>query len=276
MARQPAARVYAVVVWVALCLLLAKPAQAQFQPRPLNDPATGERYHIEVAAGFWFPTAEMSISSQSLGIPGSVIDFKKDLGLTDQRFPELHLELRGGRNKLRLQYIPIKYTQSGILSREIVFNAQKYTVGLPVNSELDWKAYRIGYEIDFVSKDRGFAGLIFDLKYTDVKAQLASPVATEFAQAKAPIPAIGGIFRVYPASNVSITGEITGFRLPEKLIKDTTGHYLDMVFYGTLNFTNNVGVQVGYRSIDVGYVVNAADTGAFKLKGLFFGLVGRY
>ncbi len=81
--------------------------------------------------------------------------------------------------------------------------------------------------------------------------------------------------RGYVVPNISITAEVTGFKLPESLIKDTTGHYVDVDIYGTVNFTNNVGVQVGYRSFDVGYLVES-DTGSFTLKGMFFGIVARY
>ena len=210
---------------------------------------------------------------------GSTIDFKKDLGLTDQRFPEVHLELRPTtRHKFRLQYIPIKYDQSAVLTRTVVFNGQSYTIGRAITSTLDWKAYRIGYEYDFISRDRGFGGFILDFKYTDVTATLstvASPIVTEFTKAEAPIPAIGGIFRVYVVPNISITGEVTGFTLPETAFKDTNGHYLDVNFYGTLNFTNNVGVQVGYRALDVGYLIKT-DSGSFTLQGVFFGVVARY
>ncbi len=272
----PPTRIYALVAAATSFVLLAAPARAQFQRRPLNDPATGEQFHIEAAAGFWYPTAEVSISSQSLGILGSTIDFKKDLGLMDRRFPELHLVLRPGtKHKFRLQYIPIKYDQTAAITRDIIFNGQKYRLGQLVTSTLDWKAYRFGYEYDFVTANRGFAGLVLDLKYTDVTATLISASLREFDRAKAPIPAVGGIFRVYPVPNISITGEISGFKLPDKLIKNTTGHYLDVDFYGTLNFTNYVGVQVGYRSFDVGYVVDT-DTGALTLKGMYFGVVARY
>ena len=258
------------------CVLLPTAARAQFQPRPLADPATGERYHIEAAAGFWFPSADISVASEALGIIGSRVDFKKDLGLTDQHFPELHLELRPApRHKFRFQYIPIKYEQSGLLTREIVFNGQLYRVGLPVTSTLDWKAYRFGYEYDFISRDRGFGGFVLDFKYTDVTATLASVLVSEFTKAKAPIPAIGGIARFYPVPNISITGEVSGFSLPESAIKDKNGHYLDVNVYGTLNFTNYVGVQVGYRSLDVGYLIDT-DTGSFTLRGIFFGIVARY
>ena len=39
-----------------------------------------------------------------------------------------------------------------------------------------------------------------------------------------------------------------------------------------MNFNDYIGVQVGYRSLDVGYLIKA-DTGAFKLKGIYFGAV---
>lgn len=261
---------------MASFMLVAVPASAQFRPRPTNDPATGETYHIEAAAGFWSPSADMSITSESLNIVGTTIDFKNDLGLTDHRFPELHVVLRPSKlHKFRFQYIPIKYEQSANPRRDIVFNGIKYSVGFPVNSTLDWKAYRFGYEFDFVSKDRGYGGFILDFKYTDVQASLQSPIAKEFAHARAPIPAIGGNFRYYVVPNISITGEVTGFKLPENLIKDATGHYVDVDFYGTINFTENIGAQMGYRSFDLGYLVKT-DTGNFKLKGLYFGVVARY
>jgi len=274
---RPAVSLY-VFVCLSLALLLPRTAHAQFQPRPIKDPATGERYHIEASAGFWFPSADMTISSQSLGIVGSLINLKDDLGLTDQRFNELHLVLRpSDTSKFRFQYIPISYEQTTTLTREIIFNGQRYTVGLPVNSSLEWKAYRFGYEFDFISRDRGYGGLVLDIKYTDVSATLATPLTKpEFTSAQLPVPALGGIFRVYPVPNISITGEITGFKLPSGLIKDTDGHYLDIDFYGTLNFTNYVGLQVGYRAFDVGYVVKAEDTGSFVVKGIWFGIVARY
>jgi hypothetical protein len=280
MRKRLAIPLYAFAGLTGALMLLASPARAQYIPRPLNDPATGETYHIEGGVGFWFPGAQMVVSSESLGIVGTpaerLIDLKTDLGLTDQHFSELHLVLRPSRtSKFRLQFIPINYTQSAIIRRRIVFNGQRYDVGLPVNSSLSWKAYRLGYEYDFVVTNRGYAGFLVEAKYTDVQVQLDSPITSEFARARAPIPALGGIARVYVVPNISITVDISGFKLPEKLIKDSTGHYIDVDVYGTLNFTNNFGAQFGYRSFDVGYVVTH-DTGSFKLKGLYLGAVARY
>jgi hypothetical protein len=261
---------------VLALLFAAAPASAQFAPRTLNDPATGEAFHIEGSTGFWTPTADMAISSESLGIAGSAIDFKKDLGLTDQRFHEFHVVLRPARkHKFRFQYVPINFVQESTIRRDITFNGQLYKIGLPVNSLLNWKAYRFAYEYDFLTRNRGFAGFILDAKYTDVKASLASPVTQEFIHAQAPIPAIGGIGRVYIVPNISITGELTGVKIPDSISKEYKAHYADLDIYGTLNFTNNVGVRGGYRSFDVGYHVDQ-DTGSFVLKGIYFGVVARY
>jgi hypothetical protein len=265
-------------VLVVLITLAATPAMAQFQPRRISNPATGESYHIEAAIGLWMPSADMQVSSEQFGIPGTRVDFKEDLGLEDQRFPEMHLVLRPAlKHKFRFQYIPITYTQGPVtVTRDIVFNGQLYSIGVNVESNLDWRAYRFGYEYDFLTKDRFFAGFVLDFKYTDVSAGLEVPgLIREEVHAAAPIPAIGGIFRGYVMPNISITGELTAFKVPEGLIEDSTGRYFDLDIYGTVNFTNNIGAMFGYRSLDVGYTIET-DLGDFRLKGLYAGAVVRY
>jgi hypothetical protein len=257
-------------------LVTARPAAAQFMSRSLSDPAVGENYVIEAAAGFWFPSADMTISSEGINIPGSQINLKRDLGLKDDSFPEIRATLRPARkHKFRFQFIPIKYRQDTTLTRDLIFNGQRYRAGLPVSSLLDWKAFRFAYEYDFIYRSRGFLGVVIDLKYTDVNAELSSAaVAREFAHKRAPVPAIGGIGRYYVLPNISITGEVSGVKVPN-IDDDYDGHYLDFDLYGTVNVTNNVGAQLGYRSFDVGYKIEG-DTGSFVVKGLYFGIIARF
>ena len=260
----------------AAVLCFAAPAAAQYKPRTVNDPATGEKYHIEAAADLWFPTADMVVSSEQLGIVGTQINFKNTLGLTDQRFPVMHLQLRPARShKFFLHYTPVNYTQTTTLNQDVVFNGIRYRLGLPVNSSLDWKTYEIGYEYDFVVKNSGFVGFILEAKYTDVNVSLSSPLASEFAHARGPIPALGGIARYYVVPNISITGEVSGFKIPDSIDSRYNAHYVDIDVYGTLNLTNNIGVKGGYRSRDVGYLIKS-DTGQFTMKGIYVGAVLRY
>jgi hypothetical protein len=272
-------RVVAAFAVCLIVLLAAASAQAQYTPRGLSDRATGETYHVEVGGYFWNPTPDIGISSESLPIVGqtaTLIDFVNDLGIEKSRFKQLKIVLRPGtKHKFRFEYTPIRYEAEGTIARNVIFNGIIFPVPLPVQTDLTWKAYRFAYEFDFLYRDRGFLGLVLEAKYTDVEATLTNIVDTQFVRARAPIPAIGVIGRVYVAPNVSITGEFGGFRLPEGIDENYRTSYYDFDLYGTVNFNDNVGAQFGYRSFDVFYRIDE-DEGSLELKGLYFGGVVRF
>jgi hypothetical protein len=265
-----------ILVWSAVLLLAATPARAQYGARQMADPATGETYHVEVSGDFWNPTPQIAITSEALGIQGTKIDFVTDLGIVKTTFRQLKVVLRPGRkHKFRFEYTPISYEAEGAIKANIIFNGIRYPVSLPVTSKLEWKAYRFAYEWDFVYHDRGFVGLVLDAKYTDVQATLSNVLDTEFVRAKAPIPTIGAIGRVYVAPNISITGELTGLGSGGLFGEDYRAHYVDFDLYGTVNFNNYVGAQVGYRSFNVFYHLKH-DEGELDLRGLYFGGAVRF
>jgi hypothetical protein len=265
-------------VVVSVCLLAAlstaAPAAAQFNA--LSSRATGENYHVEISGSLWNPAPTIFLTSESLeGIPGSRVDFVEDLGIERKWFTQLKVVLRPSeKSKFRFEYTPIKYQAETVLTRSIVFNGIRYDVSLPVESELTWRAFRFAYEYDFYYRDRGFIGLVLEAKYTDVKAQLINPLNEEFVHARAPIPAIGVIGRGYIVPNVAITGEFTFFKIPD-VSEDYGGNYYDLDIYGTVNFTENFGAQLGYRSFDVSYIAET-DNGDLRLRGIYFGGVVRF
>jgi hypothetical protein len=258
-------------------ILVAIPASAQFGAQSLSEPATGETYHVEVGGGLFSPTPTLFITSEGLGIPGDQIDFVREFGLDNKTFTQLRLALRPARkHKFRYEFLPIRYEKETTITRSIVFNGQRYNVSLPVLAELKWNAMRFTYEYDFVYNDRGFFGLVLDLKYTDVEAALTNAIiGREFAHAQAPVPAIGGTGRVYVVPNISITGEFTLFKLPSSFDEDYQASYYDFDLYGTVNFNNYIGVQGGFRRLSVFYQLER-DTGQMKMKGLYFGAVARF
>jgi len=263
------------VVWF-VCLLAwmisSAAAEAQYGTRRSSG-VVGEDYRIEVSFNIWAPQRDIVISSESLGVVGSSINAVEDLGFERESFPEFRAVLRPTQKfKFRIGYTPIKYEAETVLTRRIVFNGQNYNVGVPVNSKFDWKAWRFGLEYDFLYTDRGFLGFIVDAKYQNLRVDLNSPVAAEYASVKVPIPTIGVGGRVYVTDRLAVNGELTGLKLA---YQDEEGTYLDWDLGATYNFTRNVGVQAGYRWLSVDYEIDE-DFGDLQLNGLYFGGTVRF
>ena len=268
---------------LAAGLMAAAPAAAQYGAHPVSDPATGERYHVEISGSLWDPSPQIVISSEAFGIAGSDVDFVKDFGIDKATFRQLKFVVRPAtKHKFRFEYTPISYEAENTVTRTFIFNGQRYDIGLPVTSEIEWKAYRFSYEWDFLYRDRGFLGMLLETKFTDINATLSTAFAgvsdVEFAHARAPLPSIGIVGRVYPAPNISITGEFSGFWYHRNAVlenQDYGGKYYDFDVYGTVNFTDHFGVHGGYRSFDVFYKVKE-DNGTMTLRGLYFGADVRF
>ncbi len=262
-----------------LLAAMATPAAAQYSAPPLKPQGTiGESYHIQASAGLWSPGLIGVISSEQFGLAGSKIDFVTDLKFQQTRFADFRVELRPSkRNKLFAQYTPISYSSDTTLSREIIFNGQKFTANLPIKATFDWKVLRAGYELDIISMERGFIGAIIEARITDFGATLTAPATAEFTRAKAPLPAYGGIARAYILPRLAVTASATGFSLPQSLADklDATGNYLDIDIYATFNLNNYIGIQGGWRKMTT-TVTLKKDFGDMEYKGIWFGGVVRY
>ena len=274
-------RLYACFVGLTLGVLAASPAFAQYRPAASfnGSEAVGEDYHIEAAYAWWNAEPSLIVNSESLGIIGSDVDLITDLGIEKKRLGMFDLVLRPAqKHRFRFQRMPIKYeTDAFPVSREFVFNGQRYRLGLPVTTKVDFTTYRFGYEYDFLYFRRGFLGALVDLKYTNVDVSLESPIGTEFVSATAPVPTFGFAGRGYILPALAINGELTFFRTPDSLKEQFDGDasYTDFDLNGTFNINKNVGVKMGYRRTTVFYDVEL-DTGDLKFTGLYFGGVVRY
>ncbi len=273
-------------VFVPLCLalaLFASRAEAQFSARQT---VPGENYHLELAAMFWTPTPGIVLGSDGLAALGpNGVDFVQEFGIEDKRFTEFRAVLKGGRSKLRFSKVPMRYQQSALLQRTITFGGQTFNVAANADADLAWDTWTIGYENDFVSRSRGYLGFITELRFnkvvSDLSATSGATVATSFTEVKAPIPAFGVVARVYPHRNVSITGEITGFKVPGFLANrlldgdDVDANLRNIDIYATVSITRFLGIQGGYRSLTADYIVDD-DTGDLKMKGPYFGGMLRF
>ena len=261
--------------FLTMLLTFASSAAAQFFGQP-SDLPIGEDYHVELLAGMWDPTPSITISSEAFGIAGTNIDFTSDLGIAEKRFGEVRLRLRPGRkHRFRIDYVPIRYSAQSVLDRRLVFRGIEYDVGVPVTSTITWNTWRLGYEYDIIHRSRGYFGFIVEAKYTEIEASLDAEFGREFTRARAPIPAVGAVLRIYPLRVLGITAEVTGFKLPEGIDENYRGEDVDVDIYGTLNFTKQLGAQIGYRSLDLSYLFEE-DSGDMKLEGIYVAALLRF
>lgn len=239
-----------------LAVFAAAPASAQYRPYRAPSATTGENWHVEFSFGTWSPAPQLDVSSVGGLLAGSDVSAQTDLGMPKKLIEQFSLVIRPGiKHKFRVDYDPSSYTSSAVLARPIVFGGQEFAADSTVSTSVNWKTWRFAYEYDFVYRPRVFAGLIFDLRHDDASVALASSTLAGATHAKSTFPGVGGIFRIYPLSDVSLTVQFTGMSLPARwrALTGYNGHVTDFDAYATFNFSNWIGVRSGYRSLRVLY-----------------------
>lgn len=256
---------------LGLLLLAPSPASAQLtRPKKAARPPIGENYRLEVGAAWWKPSLFGSVSSDRLNLVGSRIDLVDDLGFGEARFKDLRITARPApHHKLRFQYTPLEYSATATPTRQVTFAGHVFDVSLPVDSELTWKVWRFGYEWDFFYRPRGFVGVLFEARKTELTASLSSIAVTGDIAAQAPLPSLGLVTRAYVLPDLALNFEISGLKMPE--INDKyEGTYTDIELSGTVNITNNLGVSFGWRRLNTNLRIER-DFGDLRFQGTWFG-----
>ena len=245
---------------------ISTPAQAQVVP--------AEDHIVELGVMFWKPSPELTLSTDALaGSSVGDVNFVEEFGIEDKMFPEFRAAI-GRSHKFRLSYVKFEYAEDATIQRTFTFQGRTFTVGAPATADITWDLWKFGYEWDFVSRERGFFGVIVDVKYNTIDASVDSPVlrSTATADVTAPVPTIGVIGRGYILPMVAITGEFTGLSLNRD---DFEAKFFDFDINGTVSFGRHLGAQAGYRSVDVHYFTDG-DAGDLKMKGPYVGGVLRF
>ena len=253
------------LIAVAICLYATisciAPAHAQ------NNTNIGE-----LSINFWKPAPEIMIQSGSItGASGGAItdfDFIEEFGIEDKSFPEFRFAV-GRSHKFRLGYVPIKYEADAIVQRRLFFEGQIINIGVSATTDIKWNLWRFGYEWDFVSMEKGYFGVVGELKYNKMEASITSPALTTPAatDGNVPVPTIGVAARGYVHPMVAISGEWTGLKLTGD---DFEAKFYDFDINGTVTFGRYVGVQGGFRSVTVDFLSDD-DRGDLNFSGPYFG-----
>ncbi len=74
--------------------------------------------------------------------------------------------------------------------------------------------------------------------------------------------------------SVALNFEVTGFKLPN-IDPKYQANYYDWDVHGTVNVTNYVGLEVGWRRMST-FLGLKSDTGNLLFQGMWFGAAVRY
>jgi len=252
----------------ALVALLgaARPTSAQ------SDVIPAETFHVEFGTAWWQPNPELSINTDALGSVGVTdFDFVEEFGISSSWFSEFRGVIKPARtHKFRISYVPIRYEKTAQLRRAISFNGDTFTG--PATGAVAWNLWRFGYEWDFVSRPRGFVGLLADVKVNTVRGAVRSSGVAAAVEAQPPVPGIGFIGRGYVHPKVAISAEFTGFKFAGG---DIDGSLFDFDVMATGNIFKSFGVEGGYRAVTADYNIDS-DRGELKLRGPYVGIVSRF
>ncbi len=114
---------------------------------------------LEFEGRYWFTDMEGKIKVTENDI-GTDIDFKEDLDIKDEGYPEVRLTWYTGKNsRIRAAYTQVKYEEDTDLQRTIIFDGKVYPVGTRVLTEADIRYLRIGWAWQFINIGRGFLKL---------------------------------------------------------------------------------------------------------------------
>jgi hypothetical protein len=222
---------------------------------------------VEIEGRYWITDLESDIKTTINEIVGTDIDLKEDLGISDEDIPEARITLKITKNnKLRAAYTQIQYSGDKNIERTITFDGNSYTVGTPVESNLDVKYLRLGWLWQFINiaDETIKLGPMFEIKGLSADAALNAPqlglsASETFTGA---FPTFGGGLDINPHKKINIFAEISGISL------GNYGHFFDAEAGIKLIPIKNFTIAAGYRLFDL-KIEDDPDYAKIKIKGPF-------
>jgi outer membrane protein len=146
-------------------------------------------------AEYWIPTFKGDLRVDKDGVPGTEIDIKNDLGVSNENFPGVEAFFSMGNHEIRLSYSFISLSGAQNIGKTIVFNGDTYNYNAYVESDLKTSMFDFEYQYKFLNLENilaGFSlGIIGKVKYLDGEARMNSSVYDNKKDIHIPIPMIG-------------------------------------------------------------------------------------
>jgi len=175
--------------YLTLCLLLAV----------LLLPVSSFGFEVGARGYYWFPSLDGTVKVDEDSIPGTTIDFDKDLGIDDEDYPCVEAFVGLGKHHLSLAYTDIDYSGRKRLTREIKFAGETYAFNALVDSSIEYTMIDLHYQYDLLDLENILAGFslggVFQIKYLEGDVSLKTTTGPTTIDEKEdftlPIPMLG-------------------------------------------------------------------------------------
>jgi hypothetical protein len=171
---------------------------------------------LEFEGRYWFTDLEGRVKVTEADI-GTDINFKKDLDIKDEGYPEVRLTwYTGKKSKIRLAYTQVGYDGDKNLTKTVEFNGETYNIGTRIETDFDIKYLRLGWAWQFINIRQGLVklGTLVEGKVFWVKGSLEapdlSPPVKESESFFFGLPTIGVALDINPHRILNIFAEGSG------------------------------------------------------------------
>jgi len=167
---------------------------------------------VSVKLGYMVLSPSGQFASANNNIVGTRIDMKNDLNFGNSTQPTGEIAISLGDSMVSLGFVPVDFSGSGVLTRNINFNGQNFALGTTASSSFKADIFDFGYTYYLVNMDdlpsRLQIGVEAAVKTINAKTNMTSAAVNTSRNVTVPIPTVGLRGRVALADFIGLTGRV--------------------------------------------------------------------
>lgn len=204
---------------------------------------------VSLKVGYQSLTPKGQFASRE-GVVNTVIDLENDFGFDEEAELIAEAVVQFGAFRLSAGYMPLNYSGTSTLTRQIVFNGQSFNINEQATGSLDVDLFDLGLTWYLINTDdlpvRLQVGPELSIKVFDGDASIVSQTTglSESVSGTAPVPTLGLRARVGLGDMLSLVGRVGYMEYNDNSFLDADGQ----VEFSPLPM---FGIFAGYRYLDL-------------------------
>ena len=204
---------------------------------------------VSLKVGYQSLTPKGQFASRE-GVVNTVIDLENDFGFDEEAELIAEAAVQFGDFRLSAGYMPLNYSGTSTLTRQIVFNGQPFNINEQATGSLDVDLFDLGLTWYLINTDdlpvRLQVGPELSVKVFDGDASIVSQTTglSESVSGTAPVPTLGLRARVGLGDMLSLVGRVGYVEYNDNSFLDADGQ----VEFSPIPM---FGIYAGYRYLDL-------------------------